>query len=243
MNKTILPLWAAPTMCLLLSACSNNPLPETTTLNQGNNIAVNENTLFASNNELDYVTKAEEYRIGVADLLEISVFRADEFSRQARVDSDGSISLPLLGNVKAEGLTPVQMEQQVANLLRQKYLQHPEVSVFIKEYSSQHITLDGSFRNPGVYPMTAGQVNLIQALALGGGLDDLADPAKVVLFRKAGNQTKAYRLNVGSIRAGKQQNPYLRNNDIIVAHRSDSRYWLREVAAGMNNVTSILRPF
>ncbi len=239
MKTTILPTLLLSVACALLPACSST-LP----MGSSSDSAMpNAQTLFASTAELDYTAKAEEYRIGVADLLETSVFRAEEFSRQARVDSDGNISLPLLGNIKVEGLTPVQTEQAIAERLRQKYLQNPQVTVFVKEYSSQHITLDGSFKTPGVYPITAGQVNLIQALALGNGLDDLADPGKIVLFRKVGNQVKAYQLNIETIRKGQSQNPYLRNNDIIVAHRSDSRYWLKEVSSSMSNIANILSPF
>lgn len=238
MKTTILPILLLSVTCALLPACSNTP-------SMGNNDSTvpNAQTLFANATELDYAAKAEEYRIGVADLLETSVFRAEEFSRQARVDSDGNISLPLLGNIRVEGLTPVQTEQVIAERLRQKYLQNPQVTVFVKEYSSQHITLDGSFKTPGVYPITAGQVNLIQAVALGNGLDDMADPGKIVLFRKVGNKVKAYKLNIDTIRKGQSQNPYLRNNDIIVAHRSDSRYWLKEVSSSMSNIANILSPF
>lgn len=243
MQKTILPPLMLIVSFAVLPACSSTNLALSNGSSSTDGTALNPQDIFASNAELDYTTKAEEYRIGVADLLETSVFRADEFSRPARVDSGGYISLPLLGNIKVEGLTPVQAEQRIAELLRQKYLQDPQVTVFVKEYSSQNITLDGSFKTPGVYPITAGQINLIQALALGNGLDDLADPAKVVLFRKTGDRVKAYQLNVDAIRKGQSKTPYLRNNDIIVAHRSDSRYWLREVAASVSNVTNILRPF
>jgi polysaccharide export outer membrane protein len=226
---------------LLVTACSSSYMHEDET--GTNAAAVNEQNLFSSINDLDYAAKAEDYRIGVADLLKISVFRAEEFGQEARVDSDGSISLPLLGNVRAEGLTPSQLEQQLANLLKQKYLQNPQVTVFVKEYSSQQITLDGAFNKPGIYPVTAGQVTLLQALALGGGLDSIADPGKVVLFRKIGSQPKAYRLNIDAIRGGQMKNPYLRNNDIIVAHRSNSRYWLREVASTISSARTIVSPF
>lgn len=141
MKTTILPtLLLSVTCAVLLPACSTSPM------GSSDGTMPNAQTLFASTAELDYTAKAEEYRIGVADLLETSVFRAEEFSRQARVDSDGNISLPLLGNIKVEGLTPVQTEQVIAERLRQKYLQNPQVTVFVKEYSSQHITLDGSFK-------------------------------------------------------------------------------------------------
>lgn len=243
MQKTILPSLMLIVSFAVLPACSSSNLALGSSSNSNDGTALNPQNVFASNAELDYSSKAEEYRIGVADLLETSVFRAEEFSRPARVDSGGYISLPLLGNIKVEGLTPVQAEQRIAELLRQKYLQNPQVTVFVKEYSSQKITLDGSFKTPGVYPITAGQINLIQALALGNGLDDLADPAKVVLFRKTGDRVKAYQLNVNAIRKGESKTPYLRNNDIIVAHRSDSRYWLKEVSSSVSNITNILRPF
>jgi polysaccharide export outer membrane protein len=227
----------------LLSACSSS-MPTTATDSTGvEETALDERLLFSDLKELDYSSRAENYRIGIADLLDIKVFRADELSREARVDTDGNLSLPLIGTIPALGLTPVQLEQKLAAILREKYLRNPQVTVFVKEYSSQRITLDGHFGNPGIKEITAGQVSLLQAVALGGGLDDLADPGKVVLFRKTDGRVKAYRINVDDIRTGKARDPYVRNDDILVAHRSDSRYWLREVATGVGNVMSITQPF
>jgi polysaccharide export outer membrane protein len=80
---------------------------------------------------------------------------------------------------------------------------------------------------------------LLQAVSLGNGLTDLADASKIILFRHTGDKTKAYHLNLKAIRDGRMKDPYVRNNDVIVAHRSDSRYWLRETASLLGNFSSI----
>lgn len=238
LTKSLLPLTLL-TVCLL-PACSHTNTASTdgstTAVTDGH---IDEKTLFSSLQELDYSPSAEDYIIGPSDLLDISVFQADEFSKQVRVEDDGNISVPLLADIPAAGLTTSQLEQRVAEQLKQKYLQNPKVTVTVKEYNSRSITLDGLFGSPGVYPITGTQINVLQALALGDGLSDLANDENVVLFRKTGENVKAYRLDIDAIRAGKIKAPYVRNNDILVAHRSDSRYWLREVAALMTNFNTI----
>jgi polysaccharide export outer membrane protein len=114
-------------------------------------------------------------------------------------------------------------------MLGKKYLQDPQVTVFMESLTNQRVTLEGQMKKPGVYPI-AGSATLLQAIAMGEGLSDLADPTKIVLFRRSGNQTKAYNLNVNAIRDGKMRDPYVRGDDRIIVHRSDSRYWLRETA-------------
>jgi len=226
----------------LLPACSSNLSTHTAESQGVEETALDERLLFSDLKELDYSSRAESYRIGIADLLDVKVFRADELSREVRIDTDGNLSLPLLGNIAALGLTPIQLESKIADMLRSKYLRNPQVSIFVKEYSSQRITLDGNFNSSGIKEITAGQVSLLQAIALGGGLNELAAPDKIVLFRKLDGKVKAYRINIDDIRAGKARDPYVRNNDILVAHRSNSRYWLREVASSVGNVMSITRP-
>jgi len=201
-----------------------------------------EKQIFSPLSELDYLANAEEYRIGVDDELDVEVFRVPDLSSSTRVDTDGTITLPLLGSIKALGLTKPQLEKKLETTLDKTYMKNPKVTVFVKKASSQRITVDGMVNKPGLYPITAGQITVVQALALAGGVKDLADPSRTVLFRKVGDKTKAYRLNLNDIRNGKQKNPYIRNNDMIIVHRSGSRYWLAEVSRNVGSAFGILRP-
>ncbi len=116
-------------------------------------------------------TSARDYRIGSEDLLEISVYEDEKLNKTVRVSSQGDISLPLLGVLKVEGLTTVQLEREIQDLLSEKLYQNPHVSVFIKEYRSQRISVIGAAEKPGVFDVM-GQKTVLEGLALAGGLKE-----------------------------------------------------------------------
>lgn len=110
-----------------------------------------------------------DYKIGPEDLLEISVFEDEKLNKTVRVSSQGNISLPLLGILRVKGLTANELEKEIRDLLAEKYFQDPHVSVFIKEYRNQRISVIGSVEKPGVYDVT-GQKTILDMLAMAGGL-------------------------------------------------------------------------
>jgi len=112
-----------------------------------------------------------DYKIGPEDLLEISVFEDEKLNKTVRVSSQGNISLPLLGILKVKGLTANELEKEIRDLLAEKYFQDPHVSVFIKEYRNQRISVMGAVEKPGVYDVT-GQKTVLDILAIAGGLKE-----------------------------------------------------------------------
>ena len=116
-------------------------------------------------------SSARDYRIGPEDLLEMSVYEDERLNKTVRVSSQGDISLPLLGVLKVQGLTTVQLEQEIRNLLSEKYYQNPHVSVFIKEYRSQRISVIGAVEKPGVFDVM-GQKTVLEGSAMAGGLKE-----------------------------------------------------------------------
>ncbi|NWG04649.1 MAG: polysaccharide biosynthesis/export family protein [Syntrophaceae bacterium] len=110
-----------------------------------------------------------DYRIGPEDLLEISVFEDDKLNKTVRVSSQGNISLPLLGILRVRGLTAYELEKEIRELLAEKYLQDPHVTVFIREYRNQQISVIGAVDKPGVYEVK-GQKTILDLLAMAGGL-------------------------------------------------------------------------
>ena len=112
-----------------------------------------------------------DYKIGPEDLLEISVFEDEKLNKIVRVSSQGNISLPLLGILKIKGLTANELEKEIRDLLAEKYFQDPHVSVFIKEYRNQRISVIGAVEKPGVYDVT-GQKAILDILAMAGGLKE-----------------------------------------------------------------------
>jgi polysaccharide export outer membrane protein len=116
-----------------------------------------------------------DYRIGPEDLIEVSVFEEEKLNKTVRVSSQGNISLPLLGILRVKGLTATELEKEIRELLAEKYLRDPHVSVFIKEYRSQRISVIGAVEKPGPYDVT-GQKTILNLLGMAGGLKEDAGP-------------------------------------------------------------------
>ena len=181
-------------------------------------------------------TVSNDYRIGVRDLVEVKVFQAEELNHISRVDSSGYISLPLLGRMHIANLTVSDAEKMIESGLKESYLQDPHVTVFIQEYESQRITVEGWVTKPGVYPLK-GKTTLLQAIAEAQGLDKLADAEEVVIFRRLeGGKIAGYKMDITQIRGGVLKDPVLNPNDVIVVPQNGSR-------ALLNDVTKTLRGF
>jgi polysaccharide export outer membrane protein len=110
-----------------------------------------------------------DYKIGPEDLLEITVFQANELNSTVRVSASGFIKIPLIDKIEASGLTVQELESLICKNM-EKYLAEPVVSVFVKEYRSQQIAVLGSVKNPGVFYVT-GQRYLLDLLSMAGGLN------------------------------------------------------------------------
>lgn len=158
------------------------------------------------------------YKIGPMDVVDISVFQVPELSKTVQVDADGSINLPLVGKVQAAGLTPGEVEHDLTQKLGRKYLQSPQVNVYIKEYNSQRVTVDGAVKKPGVYPLH-GPATLLQVIATAEGFTDTAD-STVAIFRMENGERSAARFNVGDIRSGSAKDPEIHKGDVIVVSNS-----------------------
>jgi len=177
-----------------------------------------------------------EYRIGPSDLLEISVFQVPELSRTVRVNANGVLSLPLIGQIHAGGLTGQQLEALIAQKLQENYLQDPHVSVFIKEFVSQRVTVGGSVNQSGVFPIS-GKTTLLQAIAMAGGLGRFAVESDIRIFRTlqdGSNQVLVYDLK--PIRKGEAQDPPVLTSDVIVVAHSEVRERVRGMAEFLRDI-------
>lgn len=177
-------------------------------------------------------TGVSDYRVGPQDLIEVTVFQVPDLSRTVRVNSGGQISLPLIGVVQAGGLTIQELEKAISQKLSEKYLQNPQVTAFVKEFTSQRVTLEGSVGKPGIYPLT-GRTTLLQAIAMGGGLDKLADPRGIVIFRQISGKKMGAVFDLKEIRSGKAEDPLLYGDDIVVVEASGSKTALRRFIEAM----------
>jgi polysaccharide export outer membrane protein len=189
----------------------------------------------------------EDYRIGTQDLLEIQVLGVQDLRRDARVNAKGLIGLPLIGSVRVAGLTTAEAETLIAGLYRKDHLQNPEVSVFVKEYTRQNITLEGAVGKPGIYPLK-GPTTLLQAIANAGGQGALSDLSDVTLFRMEDNERRAIKFDVTKIRSAEAPDPMLQPGDLIVVNRSAARVALRDSLFGdilqviFNPFSAIVKP-
>lgn len=168
------------------------------------------------------------YRIAPLDQIKVEVFGAPELNREGEVDAAGNFSLPLVGTVSAGGMTPGQLSDAITTQLKGRYLKNPQVSVNILKARGQTFTVDGSVRQPGVYPIV-GRMSLQQAVATARGADDTANLGNVVVFRTVNNQKMAALFNLKDIRAGRLPDPDVFGNDIIVVGENATRRFFRDI--------------
>lgn len=166
---------------------------------------------------------ATDYHIGAQDLLQISVFGIEDLDHTARVNSDGHISMPLIGSVMAGGKTIPELEVVIGDKLKAgKYINEPHVSVFVEEYASQRVTVEGSVKKPGIYPIT-GKTSLLQAIAMAEGLDELANLEQVVIFRQVDGKRAAAVFDLAQVRSGAMDDPLIYGDDIVVVEQSGGK--------------------
>lgn len=181
------------------------------------------------------------YKVGPMDVLDISVFQVPDLTRTVQVDAAGQITLPLIGAVPAAGKSVADLQVEVANRLKARYLQSPEVTIAVKEFASQKVTVEGSVTQPGVYPI-AGRTTLLQALAMARGTDRLANEKRVVIFRTVNGQRMGALFDIAAVRAGTLDDPEIFGNDVVVVERSGMKSLFRDVA-GASPILGLFRPF
>jgi polysaccharide export outer membrane protein len=178
----------------------------------------------------------EDYRIGPSDLLEISVFQVPDLSRTVRVNTSGAITMPLIGQVQAGGLTGQQLEEAIAKKLGETYLQNPQVSVFIKEFISQRVTVGGSVNKSGIFPIS-GKTTLMQAIAMAGGLGKFAVESDVKIIRTLGDGSRqVLTYDLEPIRKGEAADPTVQTSDVIVVANSEVRERVRGLAEFLRDI-------
>lgn len=156
------------------------------------------------------------YLIGREDVVEISVWRDAELSRTIPVRPDGYLSLPLIGEVLAEGQTAPQLAAAITAEL-QPFIQEPKVTVIVREVNSRRVFVTGEVARPGGYPLH-GRVTVLQAVALAGGFSDFADREEILLIRqgKEGGQFPIRYSELVTEDQSKRQEVFLMPGDTVV---------------------------
>jgi len=163
---------------------------------------------------------AEEYRIGPEDVLQITVWRNDNLSREVVVRPDGRISMPLLNDVQAAGLTALELRNEIARRLKE-YVTAPDVTVTVKEIKSLRVNITGEVQKPGVLDLKR-RVTVLEAVTMAGGLTPFAAANDIVIIRR---QADGRTLRIGVrykdlLRGDDRQNILLQRDDTIYVPQS-----------------------
>jgi len=161
-------------------------------------------------------TADPNYKIGIADVLAINVWKEPDVSRTLPVRPDGFITLPLIGDIRAAGRTPDELRDALAVALR-KYIDGPQVTVIVTDVRSQRFNVLGQVGKPGTYPLTEG-TGVLDAIALSGGLREFAKKNKIYILRIENGRRKRIPYNYKAVLSGKSSSHelVLQSGDTVV---------------------------
>ena len=156
------------------------------------------------------------YVIGTDDLLGIVYWKDKDMSTDARVRPDGRISLPLLNEVQAAGLTPEELQKRVTEESA-KYMEDASITIVVREINSLKVFITGEVTKPGTYPITSA-TTVMQLISLAGGLREYANSKNIMIMRKEGDKQTSLKFNYKEVAAGKnlKQNIDLKPGDTVV---------------------------
>ena len=181
------------------------------------------------------------YRVGPLDVLDISVFKVPDLSKSVQVSDRGTINLPLLGQVKAQGKTAQQIEAELTSRLGAKYLKDPQVTVFVKENKSQQVTIEGAVKNPGVYPI-GGKKTLLQLVATAQGVNPDTYSNDITIFRTVDGTRSSSTFDIDQIKAGKLDDPPLQAGDVVVVDTSAAKTSFQNLLKVVP-IAGLIRPY
>jgi polysaccharide biosynthesis/export protein len=156
------------------------------------------------------------YVIGPEDVLAVVFWREKELSTDAAVRPDGMITVPLINDVHASGLTPDALRERI-QAAASKFVEDPSVTVVVKAINSRKVFITGNIGKSGQYPL-AGPTTVMQLIAMAGGLQEFADSDKILIMRTEDGKQVAKRFNYEDVREGKNlnQNIELQPGDTVI---------------------------
>lgn len=136
----------------------------------------------------DQVKEIAEFRLSREDVIEVSVWKEPELSRTMPIRPDGKIAMPLIGEMTAEGKKPAELEQEIQKQLG-AYVRDPRVTVIVHDVNGARVFVTGLVGHPGAFPLRS-SMNVLQALALAGGLGEFADRGSIAIVRADGRRVE-----------------------------------------------------
>jgi polysaccharide biosynthesis/export protein len=162
----------------------------------------------------EVIADSSQYVIGPEDSLYIHVWKEETLSRTVPVRIDGKISLPLIDEIQAAGLTPLQLKENLIKRFRD-FVDIPNVSVIVMEANSFKVFVSGQVKTPGVIRLRS-ETSVLQLIPMVGGFTDWANEKKILVIRKEGGQEKRITINYKRIVSGKDPNFVLKSGDTII---------------------------
>jgi polysaccharide export outer membrane protein len=205
-------------LAMLLAACAST---------RGGGISYNASD-FGTPDAPKVVAVDDTYKLAPLDTVSVIVYQAPDLNRDYEIDQSGRMTMPLIGRIDAVGVSTGELGNVIAKRLDEKYLRNPNVTVSLKSSASRVVTVDGSVRQPGIYP-AAGPLTLVQAVTLARGTDDLANPRRVAIFRTIGGKRMAAAFDLTDIRRGKEKDPAVYPGDTIVVDGSGVKKTQRDL--------------
>lgn len=162
------------------------------------------------------IVDREDYRIGIGDVLLISVWKDESLTRQVSVLPDGTISFPLIGELRADGLTVSGLKTVIRQFL-EKYVPDVTLSVQVLQANSQVVYVIGKVNRPGRFDLYS-DINVLQALAMAGGLNPFARSGGIKIFRESDKDTRIFDFDYDQVAQGErlEQNIRLKRSDVVV---------------------------
>jgi len=162
----------------------------------------------------EIVTDSDQYVIGTEDMIYIYVWKEEALSRTVPVRIDGKISLPLVDDIQAAGLTPLQLKKELAKKLS-KFIDNPSVYVTVMAANSYKVYVSGEIKQPGVQ-LIRSQVSLVKLIIMVGGFTEWADQKKILILRKEKDANKRLIANYKKIIAGEEPDIAINQGDIVI---------------------------
>ena len=157
---------------------------------------------------------SDDYRLGSGDKLRIEVYKDAQLSQSVQIRPDGKITLPLVGDLEATGRTPIELRDAIAGRLKE-YVNNPVVTVIVVEATAAIAFVTGEVNHPGSVALQGGPLNVLQALALAGGLKDFADAKNIRVLRRSTSGVETINFNYKEAIRGAPA-IYLRPGDTVV---------------------------
>jgi polysaccharide export outer membrane protein len=159
----------------------------------------------------------DNYALSTNDAVKVEVFQEPEMTISARVTKEGTVTVPLIGQVKIAGLTPSNAAEKIRVLLEKDYFNNPSVSVSVLEFTKRRFVIFGEVRSPGTHEFPAQEdLNLVQAIAMCGGYTKIANPGNITVVRRSGGKEETFKLDARKMSRDSKTKPFLIQPDDVI---------------------------